>query len=188
MAAFPVPRPVLPAEVPALLALNNRFAREVNALGEDTLAGHCRDALLAAAIWDGAVPQALLVAFGAAGPDQGPNHAWIRAHRPNAAYIDRVVVDAAVQGQGLGRILYATLAERVLLAGLDWIGCEVNLDPPNPASRAFHGRLGFARLGEATDPRNGKRVEYLGSEAARFLRNRDKTPLSDGARVNTSRT
>ena len=26
--------------------------------------------------------------------------------------------------------------------------CEVNLEPPNPESLAFHDRLGFGRVGE----------------------------------------
>jgi predicted GNAT superfamily acetyltransferase len=37
----------------------------------------------------------------------------------------------------------------------------VNIDPPNPASLAFHAKLGFVGCGEAIDPRNAKRVRYL---------------------------
>ncbi len=43
--------------------------------------------------------------------------------------------------------------------------CEFNLVPPNPASLAFHDRLGFAACGEADDPRNGKRVRLASISA-----------------------
>jgi hypothetical protein len=41
------------------------------------------------------------------------------------------------------------------------IGCEVNSDPPNPASDAFHERLGFAEVGRAALPGGTKLVRYL---------------------------
>jgi len=46
-------------------------------------------------------------------------------------------------------------------AALPILACEVNLDPANPGSMAFHVKQGFRPAGEATDPRNGKRVRYL---------------------------
>ncbi len=72
-----------------------------------------------------------------------------------------MVVADAWQGRGLGRALYADLSAQARDAGLPLLACEVNLDPPNPGSMAFHARLGFEPAGEATDPRNGKRVQYL---------------------------
>ncbi|MDJ0391220.1 GNAT family N-acetyltransferase [Roseomonas sp. E05] len=179
-------RAILPAELPALLALNNRHTPAVNALALPELAALVEGALLALAAWEGGAARALLLAFGPEGPARGPNHAWIRAHAPEAAYVDRLVVDGPAQGRGLGRALYAALAARAAAAGLAGLGCEVNLAPPNPESLAFHSRLGFRRLGEATDPRNGKRVAYLACSAAQFLRSAATPPLSRGARLNTS--
>lgn len=39
--------------------------------------------------------------------------------------------------------------------------CEVNSDPPNPASDAFHARLGFAEVGAAAIHGGAKSVRYL---------------------------
>ncbi|PHK94821.1 GNAT family N-acetyltransferase [Pseudoroseomonas rhizosphaerae] len=178
-------RPVGPADHPALLALNNRHAEAVNALDAADFAARCAGALLALAAWEGGRPLGFLLAFGPSTPEHGPNHRWMRLRHPEAAYIDRIVVEAAAQGRGIGRRLYAALAASPGVAAL---GCEVNLDPPNPASMAFHLRLGFRPAGQATDPRNGKRVEYLLCSAARFLRNQDKSPLSGAARLNTSQS
>jgi predicted GNAT superfamily acetyltransferase len=73
-------------------------------------------------------------------------------------YVDRVVVDEAARRRGLAQALYADLARTAVERPLV---CEVNLEPPNPGSLAFHERLGFHPCGEAVDPRNGKRVRYL---------------------------
>ncbi|MBC7975179.1 MAG: GNAT family N-acetyltransferase, partial [Myxococcales bacterium] len=70
----------------------------------------------------------------------------------------RVVIAADARGRGHARRLYDDLATRA--AGRP-LCCEVNVQPPNPGSLAFHERLGFVACGEADDPRNGKRVRYL---------------------------
>jgi uncharacterized protein len=166
--------------VPALVALNNRFAAEVNAVDAAGFA-----ALLGVAWHARMLEGAFLLALDGAAPTQGPNHGWwarrcapridgrpihrdgdAAADRAPAgvpfAYVDRVVVDGARQGQGLGRLLYEDLFAAARARGLAVVGCEVNLDPPNPGSMAFHVQLGFAPVGEAVDPRNGKLVRYLG--------------------------
>ncbi len=38
--------------------------------------------------------------------------------------------------------------------------CEINSDPPNPASERFHRALGFEQVGEAL-LENGKTVSYM---------------------------
>jgi len=154
-------RPVAAADIPALAALNDAEAQHVNALGEDGLR-----ALLGAAWLALCAEGALLVALREDTPAQGPNHAWFQARLPTFAYVDRVVVAPAARGRGLARALYAALEARARAAALPALCCEVNLDPPNPASMAFHEGLGFAPMGEATDPRNGKLVRYLAKTLA----------------------
>jgi hypothetical protein len=134
----------------------------VNALPQDAFAQLVAAAFAARLIPDATGrPAGFLIALNQHTPPQGPNHAWFQARLPAFAYIDRVVVDTAAQGHGIGRRLYADLASLARAAGLPVLACEVNLDPPNPGSLAFHERLGFTPAGEATDPRNAKRVRYL---------------------------
>jgi predicted GNAT superfamily acetyltransferase len=64
------------------------------------------------------------------------------------------------RGRGYARRLYDDLFDRAGEAGHAIVGCEVNSDPPNPASDAFHAALGFAEVGRAKIP-NGKTVRYL---------------------------
>lgn len=89
-----------------------------------------------------------------------PNFKWFADRFARFAYVDRIVVDSRARGQGLARELYAAAFEAARQSGHDRIVCEVNFDPPNPASDAFHAKLGFAEIGRATLA-NGKTVRYL---------------------------
>jgi hypothetical protein len=45
-------------------------------------------------------------------------------------------------------------------AGHERVVCEINFDPPNPGSDAFHAKLGFSEIGRATLA-NCKSLRYL---------------------------
>lgn len=152
-------RDAAPADMPRILELNNREKEAVNALRQDSLAAMCR--LGFAALVAGEPIEAFLLAFDHETPAQGPNHAWFLARETSFVYVDRVVVSASSQRKGLAGRLYATLEAKARAARIAALCCEVNLLPANLPSLAFHERLGFATVGEATDPRNGKRVRYF---------------------------
>jgi predicted GNAT superfamily acetyltransferase len=62
-------------------------------------------------------------------------------------YVDRIVLAPALRGRGLGPQLYdAVFAEARRVGALEVL-CEVNVEPPNPGSLAFHTRLGFVEVG-----------------------------------------
>jgi uncharacterized protein len=148
-------RTLISGDLPAVLALNNAHAVEVNALTADALAELVAVAAHALVV-DGAL--GFLIALNELTPVQGPNHAWFLARYPEFLYIDRVVVTHEARGRGHAGRMYDQLAA---VAGNRPLCCEINLVPPNPASMAFHDRRGFAACGEGDDPRNGKRVRYL---------------------------
>lgn len=88
------------------------------------------------------------------------NYRWLSERYEWFIYVDRIAVDGAERGKGVGEALYAAVVERfggerpVLLA-------EVNLEPPNPGSLKFHKRLGFREVGERWDAGRAKGVVYL---------------------------
>lgn len=65
-------------------------------------------------------------------------------------YIDQIVVTPDARAAGLGRMLYDALSVRASARGVNVLCCEVNTSPPNPASLAFHTRMGFIRLDDMT--------------------------------------
>lgn len=151
-----VPRAIEPSDHPALRALNNAHATELSWLEEE---GFAR---LLGRAWHARVAppaRALLIALRHDSGHDGVNFGWFRARHPRFVYIDRVVVAPEARGQGLARALYEDLFARVAAEQAGPIGCEVNLDPPNPASHAFHAALGFREAGQATLG-GGKTVRY----------------------------
>ncbi|MGN6424988.1 MAG: GNAT family N-acetyltransferase [Asticcacaulis sp.] len=131
--------------IPAASALNNRFAQETSYLTDAAFVALVEGATLALAAPGG---EAFLIAFDQDGDYDSPNFLWFRERFARFLYIDRVVVAAAAQGQGWGRRLYAELIETAKALGHDRIVAEINIQPPNPGSLAFHERLGFAAVGE----------------------------------------
>lgn len=77
----------------------------------------------------------------------GENFGWFTARYAGFDYLDRIVVHDDFRRQGLAGRAYdeieARTAERVSLLAL-----EVNVDPPNEASLAFHAARGFEKVGE----------------------------------------
>jgi predicted GNAT superfamily acetyltransferase len=104
---------------------------------------------------------AFLIALDETAQYDNYNFRWLKAKLPRFVYIDRVVVAASHRGQGLARRLYTHLAGVARAAGHTVLVCEVNVEPPNPVSDAFHAALGFTELGRGT-PKPGKVVRYLG--------------------------
>ncbi len=104
---------------------------------------------------------AFLLAFDQDATYDGTNFLWFRARYPRFVYVDRIVVAAAARGRGHARRLYDDMFNRAVEAGHDRVVCEVNIQPPNPASDAFHAALGFVEVGTADVYDGSRTVRYL---------------------------
>jgi predicted GNAT superfamily acetyltransferase len=141
-----------------LLALNNAHAAELGALSGDALSQLLRIAFHARVVGEA---DAFLIALEQGAPYESPNYRWVSERFARFAYIDRVAVTASARKRGHARALYEDLMESAARAGHALLACEVNYDPPNPGSDAFHAALGFHEIGRATLPERGKSVRYL---------------------------
>ncbi len=142
----------------AVLALNAAHETETA-----PLAGAQLHALLAQAFHVGLCARgrdAFLIALDQDAQSASPNFHWFKSRYPRFVYIDRVIVASDRRGLGLARKLYGDLIAAAMQAGHVLIGCEVNVQPPNPASDGFHAALRFCEVGRAAI-REGKVVRYL---------------------------
>lgn len=138
------------------LALNAQVAHWTSPLDMSRLGALLGWAAAAPAVVSNGQLEGFLLGFGPGSGYDSPNYRWFAARLATFAYVDRVVVAPFAQGRGLARALYAEFAAR--LPGP--LVCEVNSEPPNPGSDAFHARLGFSEMGRARlGP--GKAVRYL---------------------------
>lgn len=88
-----------------------------------------------------------LMAFGDEREYDSVNYRWYTSRFKRFLYIDRVVVSPSCRGAGLGRRFYQHAEQHAASVGLAWLVCEVDVEPPNSVSLAFHDRLGFVEVG-----------------------------------------
>lgn len=146
--------------IDAVLALNQHWVPHVGSLSRTQLVevlGWADRALVVPGDpvgTDGSVSIAGFVILVAPGRDYAsPNYRYFQRRLESGAapgsflYVDRIAVDPGRQGSGIGRALYDAAFQRARELGAAEVVCEVNLDPPNPDSLAFHARLGFVEVG-----------------------------------------
>jgi predicted GNAT superfamily acetyltransferase len=146
------------ALVRALLDLNNAHEAELSRLDEDQFRGLVSRAFVAARI---GLAEGFLISFDQKADYEGVNFRWFRERCERFVYVDRIVVAPEARGRGHAGRLYAELIDHARRAGHDRIVCEVNSEPPNPGSQAFHASLGFETVGEARIHGGAKTVRYL---------------------------
>lgn len=129
-----------------MLEMNNRAVPAVNPHDPESM-----DELLALAdrTWvvdDHGVLGGLLVSFAPGAAYQSKNYRWLSERYDNFGYVDRIVVAESHRRLGLAGRLYDALADHAATAGRDRLLCEVNVEPPNPQSIAFHEANGWRAL------------------------------------------
>ncbi len=147
-----------PEAEPAILALNNAHAAELSWLTPQSLSSLLGEAYWARRVGDA---DAFLIGLDQDADYASPNFLWFRERFDRFAYVDRVVVAGHARGRGHARRLYEALFEQAGRDGHALVTCEVNLDPPNPASDAFHAALGFSVAGSAILPDGTRSVRYF---------------------------
>jgi predicted GNAT superfamily acetyltransferase len=90
----------------------------------------------------------------------GDNFRWFVERYKRFLYVDRIVIDQAYAGQGVGSALYGDLIQFAATQGCPALCCEINVSPPNPVSHAFHARFGFNEVGRSAEANAPKIVSY----------------------------
>jgi predicted GNAT superfamily acetyltransferase len=142
-----------------VLTLNNAHAKETSRLDDASLAALLEMAFYARGVDQGAT--AFLIALDQNASYANPNFKWFKASRESFVYIDRIIVASSARGMGIAKFLYRDLFRAAKEDGHDRVVCEVNIEPPNLVSEAFHVALGFHPIGQATIRNGTKTVRYF---------------------------
>jgi predicted GNAT superfamily acetyltransferase len=148
-------RPVTSSDLDRLVELNRAAVPAVNDIDVLEMGRLVADAELAVAVVDAegkapGAPDAVLGFVLALRPGldyASENYVWFSERGADFVYVDRIVVAEGHRGAGLGAALYDAVFERARALGAAEVECEVNVEPPNPGSMAFHRRLGFGEVG-----------------------------------------
>jgi uncharacterized protein len=145
-------RPIEPADLGRILEINQANVPEVGSVDADRMASLLQMSPIALAVeLDTAIVGFCLVMPSDA-PYESVNYRWFTQRYDDFMYLDRVAFDAEAQGRGLGTRLYAEVDRRMVESGANHLALEVNVDPPNEPSLAFHARRGFAEVGQQDTP------------------------------------
>tara|TARA_R110002110_G_scaffold335538_1_gene546212 strand:- start:280 stop:774 length:495 start_codon:yes stop_codon:yes gene_type:complete len=155
---------VTSADLPAFVTLNNLAVPNVNALDSTSLSALLEQSWWCRQVKDDKDMAAFMLTLLPGKAYASDNYQWFSGQYDQFVYVDRIVVSEVFRGKGLGARLYQALEAEARLAGLPRICCEVNLDPPNPGSLAFHRRLGFQSVGEQDTKGGSVRVDLLVKE------------------------
>jgi predicted GNAT superfamily acetyltransferase len=145
-------RVITPADHPQVLAWNADHVELLAPLDEDRLHALLGWADLGCVIVDTGRDIGFVLTFAGGTAYDSPNYRWFAAHAASRGwdafyYLDRVVVDPSVRRTGIGTRVYDEIEDRA--RRLAPVMClEVNLDPPNEPSLAFHRRRGYVEVGQ----------------------------------------
>ena len=146
-------RPMASTDFEAVLTINEANVPEVSSIDLEQLAFLVAESAIALVVdvEDVVVGFCLVLAPGST--YQSVNYRWFMDRYDDAMYLDRVAFDEAFRGRGLGTALYGEVHERVCaIEGMNRWTLEVNADPPNVASLAFHAARGFVEVGQQHTP------------------------------------
>ncbi len=137
-------RPILPADHAAVLALNQRNVELLSPMDRSRLVTLVDLAETADVIEVEGHFAGFVMTFGAGAAYDSENFAWFTERLDDFCYLDRVVLAEGFRRRGLGTEVYDELEAH---CGRPSFALEVNLDPPNTTSLAFHRGRGFRELG-----------------------------------------
>jgi predicted GNAT superfamily acetyltransferase len=146
------------ADFDAILRLNSDWVHFTSGLDQPALARLHVQAAYHKVIESRGRVIAFLLALRDGAEYDSPNYVWFSRRGGTFLYIDRVIVDRREQGGGLATALYEDLFAFARSQSIPEVVCELDLEPPNEASRRFHDALGFREVGTQWVADGAKRV------------------------------
>ena len=139
-------RNLTPHDVPTILIFNNDAVPAVPEATEAELLALLKASSFGFAAESDDELLGFVIGFEPGSDYASPNYRYFEERGTDHLYVDRIVVAESARGMRVGQTLYKKVVDLAVDQGRDEVTCEVNLDPPNPGSLAFHSRLGFSEV------------------------------------------
>jgi predicted GNAT superfamily acetyltransferase len=139
-------RPITEADLDDVVALNERFVHLTAPMDRARLADFVSAADRAAVLDVDGELAGFVLTFAAGAAYDGTHLAWFEERFDDFCYLDRIVIHEDFQRRGLGTFVYDEIEDG---CGRPLLALEVNIDPPNEPSLAFHRARGFVEVGQS---------------------------------------
>lgn len=147
-------RSMTPDDFPWVIALNQQHVPAVSDAEGERFTYLFERSAIALTAWVDEVPAGFSLTMTHGLEYDSTNYQWFSDNYGNFIYLDRVVVNESFHRHGIGRALYSETERRGVkhVPGAEIFGLEVNVEPRNDVSLAFHQRLGFYELVQRPTP------------------------------------
>jgi predicted GNAT superfamily acetyltransferase len=139
-------RPITVADHEAVVALNERNVDLTAPMDEARLVELAAAAEHADVIDVDDEFAGFVITFATGAAYDGAHFTWFAERYEDFCYLDRIVIHESFRRRGLGTFVYDELEGS---CGRPVFALEVNIDPPNEPSLAFHRGRGFTEVGQS---------------------------------------
>lgn len=147
----PILRPYRDDDLPAIVRINDEAYPAVPITPAEELADLAAMSTVALIVDDDGTPAGFVLGMPPGLDYASENYRFFNARSAELqrgfVYVDRIVLAPSHRSRGIGPRLYAAVFDEARRTGAAEVLCEVNVEPPNPGSLAFHSRLGFREVG-----------------------------------------
>jgi predicted GNAT superfamily acetyltransferase len=162
----PILRPYRDADLTGLVVINDQAYPAVPITPVDELAELIGMSTVRVVVDLGGAPAGFVLGMPPGLAYQSENYLFFSARSQSFVYVDRIVLAPHARSRGLGPKLYAAVFDEARRVGAAEVFCEVNVEPPNPGSLAFHTRLGFREVGRQSTKGGANVVALLAAPVA----------------------
>jgi predicted GNAT superfamily acetyltransferase len=139
-------RELTPADWPRVLELNLASVQALSELDEQRLRWILSLAHRGLVVEDAGEVVAFALAIASGTDYDSDNYRWFTARYERFLYLDRIAVEQSLRRRGVGARLYDAM--EAAAASFGRMVCEVNLEPRNDVSLAFHAARGYVEVGQ----------------------------------------
>lgn len=149
-------REIAPADHAEVLALNARDVDKLSPMDQDRLEWILARSAAPLVVEDDEGVLGFCLAIASGTDYDGSHYAWFAERYDAFLYLDRIAVAERARRRGVGSLLYDACEARARPFGR--MLCEVNVQPMNAPSLAFHTARGYVELERRPTDETGEKV------------------------------